>query len=620
MNDKAQLCGLIIIGLLIILMVAPKSLGLKRQRLFRRVLCVSAVSLILNTASIIYVYREVQAGAILCKGYLISLFWTGLAAYAYMMDAVLPRKHYRLLIGLTAAVSLAFSAAVAVLPVYIFCDGKEVVYPYGPANLTAYACAVFYSLLIIGSSLIWRRKMSRRKYFGMQLWLFLVIASVLVQHLFSDVLLVGFAVAVGDLVLFILMENPEADLDRTLGCFNSHALAEFIDHQLSEKLRYPLLRLEFGSEAISGWQKADAIEYLRDIIRKLERFRKEWIFKDDDLALVIFDTDLASLKKTAREIMTRILEDPAVRSSTRLLLFTELDKIESIEDLRQFFAFVRGSELAPAGEITSLGDSALRNYRAKARMEREIREALAEDRIEVFYQPIYAIREERICSAEALVRMRGRDGSLILPGAFIPVAEESGLIREIGEVVIEKVCRLLKESDITDNGIRYIEINLSVVQCESSELAGRIIQIADSFGIDHRRINLEITETVSINSRKILLENMQTLLNSGFSFSLDDFGQGQSNLMYVVDMPVSLIKLDTGLTRAYFTSDKAKQAVKAIVEMAHRMQLQVVCEGVETAEEERALREEKADFIQGYFYYRPLPVPEFLEVCRSIGK
>ncbi len=623
MNDKVQLCGLIVIGLLFILMVTQKSLGLQRQRLFRLVLCVSAVCLGMNMASVILLSRaggiETPLSGILCRGYLVSLVWTGWITYAYMMDAVLPRRTYRLLIGLTAAVSLAGSAASAFLPIQVFHSGGAV-YTNGPADLAAHICVILFCLLIVCSSLIWRRKMNSRKYFGMQLWVLLIVAAGLVQFLFRELQLLSFAVAVGDLVLFILMENPEANMDRTLGCFNSHALAEFIDYQMSERLRYPLLRMEFVSEAANGQQRADEADCLRDVIRQMEHLGKKWVFKDTDLALVVFDTDLVSLRKTAREILVGLPDEPGLRSRTCLMLFTELNRIESAEDLRQFFAFVRSSELAPAGEITALGDSALRKYRAMARMKREIREALAEDRIEVFYQPIYSIQEERIVSAEALVRMRGRDGSLILPDAFIPVAEESGQIREIGEVVIEKVCRLLKESDITDNGIRYIEINLSVVQCESTELADRIMQVADSYGIDHRRINLEITETVSINSKKILLENMQALMKNCFSFSLDDFGQGQSNLMYVVDMPISIIKLDMELTKAYFTSDKARQAVRAIVEMAHRMQLQVICEGVETAEEERAFREEKVDFIQGFFYYRPMPVREFLEVCRSIGK
>ena len=162
-----------------------------------------------------------------------------------------------------------------------------------------------------------------------------------------------------------------------------------------------------------------------------------------------------------------------------------------------------------------------------------------------------------------------------------------------------------------------MEINLSVVQCERADLADRLIGIAETHGISPKLINLEITETASVKARTTLLSNMNRLIEYGFTFSLDDFGKGESNLMYVVEMPVSIIKLDYDMSKAFFSSDKAKQVVHAVVSMAHGMNLKLVAEGIETKDEIDGMQAAKIDYIQGYYYSRPLPMVEFLEFIKA---
>ena len=193
------------------------------------------------------------------------------------------------------------------------------------------------------------------------------------------------------------------------------------------------------------------------------------------------------------------------------------------------------------------------------------------------------------------------------------MAEENGQILQLGERVPEKVCQFLKRIDTHKCGLHYVEINLSVVQCEKLDLADRLISIAQKYEIDPGLVNLEITETASISARKTLLENMKKLIDYGFTFSLDDFGKGESNLMYVVEMPVSIVKLDMDMSKAFFQTPKAKQVVQAVISMAHGMGLKVVAEGIETKEENLLISQEGIDYIQGYYYSRPLPMAAIME-------
>ena len=126
-------------------------------------------------------------------------------------------------------------------------------------------------------------------------------------------------------------------------------------------------------------------------------------------------------------------------------------------------------------------------------------------------------------------------------------------------------------------------------------------------------INLEITESGSVNARKILLDNMKCLMNYGIKFSLDDFGTGQSNLNYIVDMPVDIVKFDRGMTNAYFDNGKAKYVMDAAMHMIHGMQLKIVSEGIETEKQYQVMKDLGINYIQGYYFSKPLPEAEFLE-------
>ena len=156
-----------------------------------------------------------------------------------------------------------------------------------------------------------------------------------------------------------------------------------------------------------------------------------------------------------------------------------------------------------------------------------------------------------------------------------------------------------------------------VIQCESKNLADNYIEIIDRYQIDPKLINLEITESASVVMKNILLNNMQALISHGISFSLDDFGNGQSNLNYIVDMPVKIIKFDRNMTKAYFESEKARFVLQATMNMIHEMNLKVVAEGVETAEQLMEFQKIGIDYIQGFYFAKPLKQAEFLKFIKE---
>ncbi len=616
MNIQIQTYGLIILFMLFIFHKSHKTLKLYTEQVFMRAMYISIINLLLDILSLVFIsnmeFLPLFAVKAVCKLYITSLVWEAIFALVYVLTDVYPEELHRKRTGLLYAIAGVQSLIVISLPINIHYDGNTS-YTFGPAVMLVYCFAVFYILSIL-LLCIFNKKLSRRRSFAVILWMCIWLAAAGIQFMFNDLLLVGFATAVGILILFVIMENPEANLDRKLGCFNSYALGEYLRRLFSRKTDFSVMKIGL-SDVLDEKLGSRSDEILVELVQVLARKIDVYVFRnvDSDITVVCdMGTDLTALAEQATALLNK--KDIPLKNLTSVIVPRGRD-FSDLEELMSFLGYV--SDKHSDGEIVIADEQLITKYREKKLIQREISEALEEDRVEVFLQPIYSNLEQCFTSAEALVRIRKKDGSMLSPGLFIPIAEESGLIVELGDRIFEKVCIFLKEPAVTAAGIHYVEINLSVVQFEREDLADRLIGITEKHGINPELINLEITETASVTARNILLQNMNRLIEYGFTFSLDDFGKGESNLMYVVEMPVSLIKLDFDMSKAFFSSEKARQVVHAVVGMAHGMNLKLVAEGIETEEEIDGMKNAKIDYIQGYYYSRPLPIPEFLEFIRK---
>lgn len=616
MNVQFQICGLIILLLLIIFYKSHTTLHLYKEKVFFAVLCIITGSLLGDVLSLVAIHFREELPSILvemiCKLYIISLIWGAWSALIYVITDLFSVKDHKKLSRRLIFLTLAQSALICFLPIYIFEEGRQV-YTYGPSVTGVYIFVGIYIITTVTVSLVFRKKLNPRRRFATILWMFIWLASAVFQLINSALLVVGFASAVGVLILFVIMENPEANLERSLGCFNSYALTEYLKQLYERKKNFSVLEISFDNIDILEEHGTDADEILRELLQICKYHEDILVFKNISFGLVIIGEKEKTLGTLGASILSCHFGTPQFRKSIMPVLVSQAGLLADTDDLFHFLAFVRTEYNDQKGKIIYANEDIVKKYQEQYLIEREITDALAEDRVEVFLQPIYSNAEKAFTSAEALVRIRKRDGGLLPPGSFIPVAENNGQILALGERVFEKVCHTLKNTDALKLGIHYIEVNLSVVQCEKEDLSNRLISIIEKYQIDPGLINLEITETASIRARQTLLENMKKLIEYGFTFSLDDFGKGESNLMYVVEMPVSIVKLDYDMSKAFFQSEKARHVVRAVINMAHDMELKLVAEGIETAEEAESMRKEGIDYIQGFYYSRPLPVKEFLE-------
>ena len=250
-------------------------------------------------------------------------------------------------------------------------------------------------------------------------------------------------------------------------------------------------------------------------------------------------------------------------------------------------------------------------------IENSFEDALHNEEFIVYYQPKVDIITEKVLGAEALVRWKKRDGSVISPGDFIPVYEKDGLIEKLDEYVFEQVCRLQKSKKDIGKALLPISVNLSRSSILQEGVAERYIEIAKKNEVPFSCVPLELTESVAVYSDKIS-KTIDQLIKAGFKLQVDDFGSGYSSLAILNQLPFSTLKIDKSLIN-HVCEEKGRTLVEQVILLSKVLKMQVVAEGVETKEQLEELRNLQCDEIQGFYFARPMPEKDFIEYIESLG-
>ena len=238
--------------------------------------------------------------------------------------------------------------------------------------------------------------------------------------------------------------------------------------------------------------------------------------------------------------------------------------------------------------------------------------ALKEKEFKVYYQPIYSVEKKRFISAEALVRLVSRKYGFISPGSFIPFAEKTGRIEEIDLTVIEEVFKFVSSTVFKMLGLSYIELNLSMAEIINPIFIKRVRELMLKYNVNPDNINMEITESFESSELGIINDNLRKLTDMGFKLSLDDYGTGYSNINRFVSLPISIVKIDKSLV-----DESENEGIKKILDysftLVRSLNKETVVEGIETEEQLNRFIEFGADFIQGYYFSKPLDFDKFVE-------
>ncbi|MCM1524647.1 MAG: EAL domain-containing protein [Ruminococcus sp.] len=628
MPIQVQCCGLLLMIILFYFYKSQKTIKLNTEKSFWNAFCMTLVCIILDILSCVMISRmdffPLTAVRTVSKTYLVSLVGVSFFALLYICtDAYSTKSDYRRIMLRYLAFAVFAAAVIYISPIELYYSKTDgTLYSSGPSAAATYLFAL--STLVMLAVLLFRKRrlISKSRREAVITWMSVWAAAAVIQFFMPKVLLVGFASAMGMLVLYLKLENPGYNIDKQTGLFNNSAFSQYTKQLYDAGSKFSVLTVIIERSCFKAMRADLEEEIIAEAVQYLLSVPDIRVFRITSTEIMLVYDDCAKAEAGVKAVRDRFSKPWGKNKGVIVMpywIYTADSLLaENTADLIYLIRYARqnSKELAETRFFELNGQFASMR-REEKKIEELITDALKNDWVEVWYQPIFSTEKGRFTTAEALIRIRTDDGTLYQPANFIEIAERNGTIMQLGETVFEKVCGFLGDNDIRSMGLDYIEVNLSMVQCAYSRLADDYIGIMEKYGVSPELINLEITESASINAKKTLLKNMRSLMKYGVAFSLDDFGTGQSNLDYIVDMPVEIVKFDKGMTSAYFENGKAKYIMDAAMGMIQGMDLKIVSEGIESEEQFKTMKKLGINFIQGYYFSKPLPADEFVQFILS---
>ncbi|TAK74780.1 MAG: GGDEF domain-containing protein, partial [Gammaproteobacteria bacterium] len=250
--------------------------------------------------------------------------------------------------------------------------------------------------------------------------------------------------------------------------------------------------------------------------------------------------------------------------------------------------------------------------REHIKLEAELRKAIQNKEFVLHYQPQLDLKTGTIGRVEALIRWEHPELGMISPAKFIPLAEETGLIMPIGEWALYEACRTSKKWQEEGYDPITVAVNISPKQFRHQDVAQIVQDVLKETGLNAKCLEIEITETAVMDDVQLAISRLNSISAMGVQISVDDFGTGYTSISYLKQFPVSVLKIDQHFIKGIPNNQNDVAITSAVIALAHNLGLEVVAEGVETAEQMQYLADHKCDLIQGYFLSRPLPASKVI--------
>ncbi len=433
-----------------------------------------------------------------------------------------------------------------------------------------------------------------------------------------------FSISLSLLLCVYTFQNPSEFIDRMSGAGTRNALNFYISSNLIQKNEFTILGIHIDKLAVI--LGGESMEAASDLLNQISSYLKELcpegnlFYPDPGDFMLVFPSvtpEETIIIKTVEQIRKRF-KDPWKIRGDEIRLFQSPyaigfpEECDSLDRFSEVKSIIDKAVLRQNRDILRVSDLSLKVVEHDKKIDNIVKHALDNGYFEVYYQPIYTPETGKFSSCEALLRLRDPQLGFISPAVFMPIAERNGTILAIDRFVLSSVCDMISNSKARENGLEYVEINLSVVDCIQTNLADNVLKTLGKYNVKPSEINLEITETSEEGINAVMEENVNKLLKAGIEFSMDDFGTGYSNIARVASMPVKIFKLDKSIVQSAFDSEVGYMVMYNMVKIVKSLGKEIVAEGVETGEQARQIIKLGCDHIQGFFYARPMPKDQYV--------
>lgn len=488
-----------------------------------------------------------------------------------------------------------------------------------------YAEAAFYTVTGIIWLVYWRKLFSTMEFMTLIMLFPVMFVVTVIQYYEQGLRLEMFFTSIAMMLISAFVIHPETRHDMQMNASSLSSYREMMKRAFITDRRLCLVYIEIVN-----------LEQLRELVGRvetqgltrgvsenlattLERDDMLYYLHNGAFCISSRNTEPEHALNVARQMhekkkaaaQQKMSTTPALRSCV-VRIPEDADNMDTIRNFGKCF-----SRLAPASTVTTYEElSAKDGFDLQMSLSDVTARAIENRTFEVYYQPICCLADRRFHSAEALVRLNDPEFGWVSPSLFIPEAEQNGTIVDIGNILLEKICAFLGTVDYEATGLEYVEVNLSVDQCVRPEMARELLGLLRVNGVDPSHVNVEITETSAAFSQQIIEKNVMDLVEAGVTLSLDDYGTGYSNIARMINLPFSLVKIDKSFVDN-LADEKTRKVVADTVAMMKSINKTVLVEGVETLEQVELLDKMGVDYIQGYYFAKPMPEADFVRFLTS---
>ena len=626
-----DICAIILCICTAVIFCIRKRVPCIANKLFGLLLCITSLSSVFDllsvTADISWGWRTLN---FLNIAYYITQNLIPITFLTYFLCYTDILQHsdtkYKIMVYLPEIINLSFIITSPLTKLIVYVD-KAGNYIRGPLQPLCYVITIYYMVFTIIFAFRNRRKVSAQTTACMILFVGIVFIAVITQMLNPHILVECFSCSLCLLLIMFTLQNQDDMLDSTTKMLNRSTFINNCALKFHSNEPFSILLIRIPDFSIL--LKSFGIHMTKSLLFRFANYLSSYVrldegyYLEDDCFALTFSkqSDVKKIQFICDKINEKLKSTYRIGTIDTILsaCFFRMDcpkDVDNIESTMDYIEQFKHTE-SKNGQIIRISDLDIYDRKRKSEIRKAIDKAIENNSFRVYYQPIYSKNEGRIISCEALVRLFDNKLGFIPPDEFIPVSEETGQILKIGKFVFEEVCRFLHKGTAKKYGIKYIQVNLSVIQCMQSDLVKEFTEIMNKYDVSPSDICLEITETASAYTPHVMENNIRAFSDMGIRFALDDFGTGYCNVSYLVNYPFKFIKLEKEIVWASFESEKAHIAIESLVAMVDKLKMNIVAEGVETSDQLDTLLNMGCNFIQGYYFSKPVPEKDFLEIIEK---
>lgn len=453
------------------------------------------------------------------------------------------------------------------------------------------------------------------------------VVAITVQYLNDEILIRGFMLALSAYAMFFFEEHNRIRIEEDTNLVERNYLIEVAKKAIINDCPIAVILVKITNfDALSDTFGTKNIQRLGTEISTYvgNKYPVGTAFRVRESTIGIVSYDIENVDLMAKDLYKELNVGWDIGGMDIFcdMLITTVAYPRDIKDFETGISYIRHISKIEKGfnGYFCLEELHVEDHIRKQVVANAIEEGLIHNRFEVYYQPIKMLENDSYVTAEALLRLTDPELGPISPAEFIPVAEENGKIIELGNYVLDSVCNFIESHNMEELGLSYIELNLSVIQCLQKDFINTIERIVGRHNIDTKYLCLEVTETASNYSPYVFKKNLEVLGGKGYILALDDFGTGYANIERMVTSDFKIVKFDKEMTQYSNGEEKHQIIFEKMQNVIHSIEAKVVAEGVETVDQYTKLKEIGCDYIQGFYFSKPIPENEFVDFIMSNSK